>query len=73
MPNTVALARFLRGRMSQRELGRITGISDARIWQIENEYRHPPSPTEREKIAKALETDVDKLWPSIGDVEGVPV
>ena len=64
--HSVRLARLLHGDMRQWKLARLAGLSQGRLSFLE---RHLITPTEEEKrrIAKALETPVDHLFPTIAD------
>ncbi len=52
-----------RAGVSLKELSRRTGVSDAALWNYENERRSPTIET-LEKIAKALNTSISDLYDS---------
>jgi transcriptional regulator with XRE-family HTH domain len=60
--NLVREARFHK-RMSQMLLFRKTGIWPSRISYIENGYMEP-NDKEKQKLAKALEVEIEELFPS---------
>lgn len=67
------LIREARGRVSQHELARRTGIRQPQISQIEKGTVGVPL-TQLEKIAKALETALGRLIPiDVGATVGIPI
>jgi len=60
-PNRLRVFRAEYG-ITQIALAVKVGLSQTRYWRIENGYDQP-TPEERAKLAKVLQTTEDELWP----------
>jgi len=66
------LLRRLRGEMSQLDLARRSGVSNAEISRIESGLRESPHPHTLQKLAEVLGVDPEELYRAAGYLKGEP-